>query len=181
MARKGSSGFQRIGWAKGVKELWLEWVTEIRGMPSTDDRALWIRAPENALRLATVEAYYRGVDVVDIDGWRWARAVVELGMRQLVNALRQNMSEDLAAADLADAIRAEFQKEKHQVLVKGPLGDQQLVGQLTHGAIRKLCERKTPDFRKIDQAIGQLITIGEIVEVQYQGPGRPTTKWQWHG
>jgi hypothetical protein len=134
-------GFRRIGWAKGVKKLWLEWVTEIRGMPSTDDRALWIRAPENALRLATVEAYWRGADIVDIEGWRWAKAVVDLGMRQLVKALHQNMSEDLAAADLADAIRAEFQKEKWQVLVKGPLGDQQLVGQLTHGQIRKLLYR----------------------------------------
>jgi hypothetical protein len=56
-------------------------------------------------------------------------------MRQLVKALHQNMSEDLAAADLVDTIRAEFQKEKHQVTVVSPLGEAQVVGQLTHGAI----------------------------------------------
>jgi hypothetical protein len=134
------------------------------------------------MRLATVEAFWRGAEVVDEVGWAWARAVVEQGLRQLHRALRKNLSEDLAAADLNNAVRALFQKEEHQVLVTGPLGDTRLVGQLTYGKIKKACERKTHDPRKIDWAIKHLVDTGEIVVLERSGPGAPTKgKWQWQG
>jgi hypothetical protein len=168
--------FRRIGWDTGIKELWRTWVKHIRAIDDVDERALWMRAPEYAMRLATVEAFWRGANVVDATGWHWARVVVDQGLRQLHKALRQNMSEDMAAGDLINAVRADFQKEKYQVLVTGPLGDIKGVGQLTYGEIKKLCERRTHDLRKIDLALSHLLDTGEIVEVKRTGPGRPARK-----
>ena len=156
--------FRRIGWGTGAKDLWMKFEREVRGMPSVDDRELWIRAPEQALRLATVVAVYRGSSLVEVEDWQWAEEVVRYSMRQLIQALHKNLCEDLDAADLVDRIRGEFQKE----------------GELTQGAIRKLCERKTKDHRKIDQAIDHLVKCGDIVELDQQGRvGFPTRKWKW--
>jgi hypothetical protein len=94
-------------------------------------------------------------------------------MQQLVQALLRNLSEDLDQADLVDRIRAEFQKKARK-------GEPQ--GELTQGAIRKLCERKTNDHRKIDQAIDHLVKCGDIFELdQSCKVGFPTRKWQWQG
>lgn len=144
---------------------------DIRGMPSIEDRELWIRAPEQAERLATVVAAYRRSSLVEVEDWQWAEEVVKHSMRQLVQALHRNLSEDLDQADLVDRIRAEFQKKVRK-------GEEQ--GQLTQGAIRKLCERKTKDYRKIEQAIDHMVKCGDIVEVNQEGKvGFPTRKWQW--
>src|SRR5262249_46617625 len=160
--------FRRIGWGPGAKELWMKFEREVRGMPSVDDRELWIRAPEQALRLATVVAVYRGGSVVEIEEWKWAEEVVSYSMRQLIQALQRNLLEDLDGADLVERIRAEFQKKPE--------------GELTQGAIRKLCERKTKDHRKIDQAIDHLVKCGDIVELNCAGRvGFPTRKWKWQG
>ena len=81
------------------------------------------------------------------------------------------------------AMRAEFQKEKWQVVVKGPLGDERMVGELKHGEIKKLFERKVgKDFKKTDQALAHLVGTGEIVEVWKPGQrGKKTRYWQWQG
>ena len=155
--------FRRIGWGSGTKELWLAFEKEIRGMPSVDDRELWIRAPEYALRLTTVVAVFRGSAIVEIEDWNWGLAVVKYSMRQLVNALREGMSEDLDQVDLVETVRKEFIKKT----------------KLTQGAIRKLCERKTRDHRKIDQVIDHLVKCGDIVEFAWTGAGQPTRRWQW--
>jgi hypothetical protein len=81
--------------------------------------------------------------------------------------------EDLDQVDLVDRIRAEFQKKVRKGEVQG---------ELTQGQIRKLCERKTKDHRKIDQAIDHLVKCGDIVELNQEGKvGFPTRKWQWQG
>jgi hypothetical protein len=91
-------------------------------------------------------------------------------MRWLVQSLRQNMVEDLDQIDLVEFVRKEFLKK----IRKG------VESQLTQGQIRKLCERKTKDYRKIDQAIHHLVTCGDIVELDQEGEvGRPTRKWEW--
>jgi hypothetical protein len=165
--------FRRIGWGLGAKELWTNFEREVRGMPSVDDRDLWIRAPEQALRLATIVTVYRGSSLVEVEDWQWAEEVVRYSMRQLIHALQSNLCEDLDQVDLVDRIRTEFQKKVRQ-------GEPQ--GELTQGAIRKLCERKTKDHRKIDQAIDHLVKCGDIVELDRQGLiGFPTRKWKWQG
>jgi hypothetical protein len=165
--------FRRIGWGSGAKELWMNFEKDIRGMPSIEDRELWIRAPEQALRLATVVAAYRRSSLVEVEDWQWAEEVVKHSMHQLVQAMHRNLSEDLDQADLVDRIRAEFQKKARK-------GEAQ--GQLTQGQISKLCERMTKDHRKIDQAIDHLVKCGDIVPLNQEGKvGKPTRKWQWQG
>jgi hypothetical protein len=52
---------------------------------------------------------------------------------------------------------------------------------LTQGQIRKYCERKCDDHRKIDAAIYHLLVCEDIVEVEAEGAGRPTRRWKWNG
>ena len=68
--------FRRIDWGSPeVHELWRLADEEIRGMPSVEDRELWIRAPEMALRIATVAAVFSGRQAVEAVDWQWAIAV----------------------------------------------------------------------------------------------------------
>jgi hypothetical protein len=170
--------WRRIGWGDGVYDLWFGWVVAIRAMP-TDDKELWIRAPELALRVATVEADWRGANVVDVVGWEWARALVTGSMQQLAAAIRESMSDNLKTAELCDVLRAEFQKEKHKVATVDAIGRTRRVGRLTLGDITRLLERKTDDHRKIPGAIAHLVACGDIVELlDWKGPGRPTRRWK---
>jgi hypothetical protein len=168
--------WRRVRWGNDdLEATWLDWDAQIRGLPS-DERALWIRAPEQVLRLATVEAWFCGTEVVDEVGYRWAMEVVKQSMGMLVGALDKNMREDLEHGDLVELVRAEFQKEKNKVVVVGG----RRVGQMTWGQIHRLCEKKTKDVRKIGQVIAHLEACGDIMKLGASaGPGRPTDKWQW--
>ena len=165
--------FRQIGWGTGAEEVWQRYEDEIRAMPSVEDRELWIRAPGNALRLATVVAAFAGSAVVEVRDIEWGIGVVDQSMRWLVRALRKNMTEDLDQVDLVERIRNEFIKKIRKGEPKP---------QLTQGQIRKLCERLTKDHRKIDQAIDHLVKCGDIVELDQLGKvGQPTRKWEWQG
>ena len=68
-----------------------------------------------------------------------------------------------ALSDLVKRIREEFRRSR----------------ELTHGQIRKLCERLTDDHRKIGKAIHHLEMCGDIEQADKAfGPGRPTTRWK---
>ena len=76
------------------------------------------------------------------------------------------MLEEYEQADLVEFIREEF---RHR-------------GELTEGQIRKLCERKTDDYRKIGLALHHLEKCEDIKEAeQPYRPGRPTRRWKWIG
>jgi hypothetical protein len=162
--------FRRIGWGIGAEEHWQRYEDSVRALPSAEDRELWIRAPENALRLATIVAAFAGSNLVEVADLEWSIAVVEHSMRQLVQALRKNMTQDLSQVELVEKIRSEFLKK----LKKGS------PSRLTQGVIRKLCERLTHDHTKIDKAIDHLLKCGDIVELNREGRvGQPTREWDW--
>jgi hypothetical protein len=144
----------RIGWGPGVEELWLAFEEDTRGMPAKE-RELWIRAPEQSVRLATIVAAYRGSLVVDLDDWHWAKAVVDYSMALLIRSLDKHQREKLEQVDLVERIRDEF-------LRGAPLPAGRTKGELTEGQIRKLCERLCDDYRRIDAAIAHLQKTGEI-------------------
>jgi hypothetical protein len=157
--------FRRIGWASSdVKEMWRSADAEIRGMPSGEDRELWIRAPEQALRIATVAAVFDGRKTVDVVDWQLGIGIARHSMEQIHAGYTKHSLEEFEQADLVELIRDEFR----------------LKTMLSIGQIHKRCERKTGDYRKIDRAISHLVTCGDIIELdQGSGPGRPTTKWEW--
>jgi hypothetical protein len=146
-------------------------------MPSVEDRELWIRAPDNAVRLATIVAVFRGSARVEVEDLEWAIELVSVSMRHLGRGLRDHALEDLDRADLVERIRSQFHSAKPE---KG--GQWQGKKVLTHGKIRKHCERWTSDYRKIDECIHHLVICGEIAELgASRNPGLPTRRWEWMG
>jgi hypothetical protein len=156
--------YRRIGWGDGAENAWLKFESEIRGLPSVEERELWIRAPEIALRIATIVAVFRGSTVVEVEDLNWAVKVVRHSTTQITRGLQKHMLEDYEQADLVEHIREEFRRKS----------------ELRLGQIRKHCERKTGDYRKIDAAIYHLVACEEITELDVpEGPGRPTKRWRW--
>jgi hypothetical protein len=165
--------FRRIGWGPGAKELWMEFEEYTRGMPSEKDRELWIRAPEQAVRLATIVAVYRGSTLVEVEDWQWAVEVVKYSMTQLVRSLGKHHIEKLEQIELVERIRGEFLRTEN--LPK----DRKIAGELTEGQISKLCERSCDDYRKISFAIQHLLKTGEIEEFSVTRPGPSTRHFRW--
>ena len=168
--------FQRTGWGPCAEELWLDFEEDTR--KSTRDRDLWIRAPEQAVRLATILAFYRGSKVVEVADWERAVEVVKYSMEQLVRSLGKHQREKLEQVELVDKIREEFLRED---LPKS--SGRKTIGELTEGQIRKLCERLCEDYRTIDQAVNHLVKIGEIEEFTPDPPrpGPATRHFRWRG
>jgi hypothetical protein len=157
--------YRRIGWGLGAKDFYEGFEDEIRDMPSVEDREIAIRAPEIALRLATIVAVYRGSGVVEVEDLKWSIALARQSLTQLQRGLNKHMLEEFEQADLADFIRDLFRRHR----------------EMKHGEIRKICECKTKDLRQIDWVIQHLITSEEITAFEYDGPGRPTQRWKWIG
>jgi hypothetical protein len=172
--------FTRLGWGPGAKERWFEYDDSIRGMPSVEDREWWIRAPELAVRLATIVALYReravrqhagAVDVaereVDLIDLEWGIALAELSTRTLKDGMDKFGLEDLTREDLADKLREAFRRR----------------GTMSVGECHQVCKHKAGgDFKRVDEAIWHLDKVGDIEVVDQPmggGAGRPTTKYRW--
>jgi hypothetical protein len=155
----------RIGWGPGAKERWFDYEYKVRSKPSGEERDVWIRVPEMALRIATIVAVFRGSDVVDLEDLEWAIGVAEHSATQIVEGLGSHYSEDMEQVELIRLVRAKLQAK----------------GTITKGLLFKICENKTNDQRKIWGAINHLINLGEAVEIPQSVAGRPTEgKWKWN-
>jgi hypothetical protein len=112
--------FRRIGWGDGAKDRWFAFDKHCRNLPSADERALWVRAPENSIRIATVVAVFRGSLEVDVEDLEWAIALATASMSHLCRGLDRHMQEELTRADLTERIRDQFRE--------APLGTGQYQG-----------------------------------------------------
>jgi hypothetical protein len=159
--------WRRMTWGEGAKEAWRHFENkEIRNLPSADEREMWIRAPEIALRLATIVATFafRGSTIVTAEDYDWARKVSRKSCAQIAEGLQRHMLENFEQADLVELVREEFRKKT----------------ELRWGQIRKLLERKTGDYNKIERVIQHLQLTNEIHDVSVSGrAGRPTDRWRW--
>jgi hypothetical protein len=156
--------FHYIEWGAGAKKKWLDHANMMRVLPTEEQREVWIRASEMALRLATIVAAFRGSELVEVEDLDWAIAIAEHSTCQLEQGLSRHMLEEYERADLLDYVRQRWAQR----------------GRMTRGQVYKLCERKTGDRRKIDDVIYTLEEMGEIVRLDDGGgPGRPTTAWEW--
>jgi hypothetical protein len=172
--------FRRIGWGPGAEQKWKDVDKEVRTMPSADDKEIWARAPEIAIRIATIVAVYRGSTVVELEDFEWAWAVASHSARELQRCARAHMLEDMVRAELTDLLRREWRAQPTKMFSVD--GKQVAARVLTEGQIRKLCEKNAADsFQKIDQVIDHLLKTGEIEEVTWTGAGRPTKRWRWIG
>jgi hypothetical protein len=154
-----------IGWGPGTKERWYDYEYENRSKPSGEDRDVWIRAADIALRLATIVAVFRGSSEVDLVDLEWAIGVAEYSTEKIVEGLASHSSEDMEQVELIRIVRAKLQQK----------------GKLTKGLLFKTCENKTNDQRKIWAAINHLVILGEAIVIEPSYVGRPTEgKWEWN-
>jgi len=167
--------YHRIGWGPGAKELWLKFDNKVRAMPSVEDREVWIRAPDLAIRLATIVAFYRCSPTIDVADWEWAVELVKHSTEQLRAGLDKHMINTLEQADLAERIRDYVRVRKGQ-LVK-------------IGEISRTFERKVDDVRKLNHVIWHVVETGDITVVSPEEgreilgvrAGRPTVWLTWSG
>jgi hypothetical protein len=166
--------FRRIESDSDAAKMHYDFECETRAMPSVRDREVWIRAPEIALRHATVQAAFRGTALVDAEDLAWGIELARYSTRFLMRGMDKHMLEEYAQADLVEYIREEF---RHRMAAPMPGADR---GVLTQGQIRKYCERKCKDHRQIDAAIYHMELCEDITELEDEGgAGRPTRRWQW--
>jgi hypothetical protein len=159
--------FHRMGWGPGVKEACRAYEKQIRAMPSVDDRELWIRTHDIALRLATIVAVYRCSRTVEMADWEWAVELANHSTQQLKHGVDKHMLEDLDDADLAEHIRTYFRERSDRAI--------------SIGKVAKHFERKGT-VRKLNEVIWHLEMTGDIVQVEMPpGPGRPTVYFRWNG
>jgi hypothetical protein len=157
--------FRRIGWGPGAKDRWFNYDHSIRSKPSGEERDVWIRVPEMALRIATIVAVFRGSWEVDLVDLEWAIGVAEHSATKIIEGLEAHSSEDLEQVELIRIVRTKLEQKKT----------------LTKSVLFKICENKTNDQRKIWAAINHLVILGEAIEIEPSHVGRPTEgKWQWH-
>jgi hypothetical protein len=166
--------FHRLDWGPGAKERWLKFDNEVRAMPSVDDRELWIRASDLAVRLSTVVAFYRCSATVDVSDWEWAVEVVKHSVEKLRSGINEHMTGKIEQADLAQRIRT-YVKDRADEWV-------------TIGEISKAFERKVDDVRKLNAVIWHVEKTGDIIEVPLEEVrrvkgerrGKPTTYFRWN-
>lgn len=159
--------YYRIGWSPEAKVIWRGFEVECRAIVDDRERELWIRAPENTLRIATVVAFFRGSAIIEVADLEWSMALVKASMRQYQRDLEENMEEDISISELCKALRLEFQRKKWMKL----------------GDIRRFGERKVgeKDFAKIDKAIAQLLAVEDIFLLEpAKHAGKPTDRYRWH-
>jgi hypothetical protein len=136
--------------------MWEAFEKKVRGMPSEDDLEKWIRAPDNALRLATVSAVYRGSPVVEIEDVEWGVAVAKHSTEQLAWGLNKYQQEELTQAELVDHIRNAF-------ISRAVVGDEEERWRvMTDGEIKAVCEKFTNDLRVIAPVIKHMIDVGDL-------------------
>jgi hypothetical protein len=138
-------------------------------MPNEEDREFWIRVPEIALRLATIEAAYRGrLADIDLEGLKWAIALAEASIDILRDGLDKYAIEDLTREDLVDRLR-EVMGRKVSL-------------EMTIGECHQACKRHSGgDPRKVDDAIAHLLRIKEwelIPPPEVAGRGAPTLRYR---
>jgi hypothetical protein len=154
-----------------AERLWYDFDYEVGTISDEDKREIWVRSADIALRDATiVGAFHKGE--IDLEALNWAIAFVRQSTTQLEAGLRKYMFEDLTAVEACHSLRKEFVK---RLLTPLP---RRHPGEMTTGEIRKFLEKKI-DLRQIPGVIYQLLSCGDIAEVDQDRAGRPTDLYRW--
>jgi hypothetical protein len=159
--------FHRLRWGDGAEAIYREFEKGARLNADEEEREIWARAAEIATRNATVIAFFRGSETVDVEDFKWAVAVVVASTNQLQQGFKEYSKEDLDQADLVKRLREQFKRKIR----------------LTRGQIRKHLERSTNDYRKIEWTIKHLEESGDIAldnnDGRFETRGRHTDTWRW--
>jgi hypothetical protein len=162
--------FHRVGWGSGVKEACRAYEKQMRAMPSADDRELWIRTHDIAIRLATILAVYRCSGNVEMSDWEWAVAIAKRSTEQLKRGVELHMIEELEDRELADLIREYFRARKGYAMPIGEVSDY-LVG------------KGKGKIKQAKEVLWHVVETGDVIQLDKEQlgvrPGRPTTYLTW--
>jgi hypothetical protein len=159
---EGLLGPRRMGWGVGAEELWGAAADAIRELPEGRKRDIYARGDELAVRLATVRAWWRGSDVVEVADWEWGSALAEASCGLVLKSANENMG-----------VKRDFKKIcKHllELLASGPMK----IGDI-HVHSRSAAGDRGMEI--VDKALADLVLSEEIEESapsKGAGRGRPT-------
>ena len=166
----GPVGPRRLGWGEGAEDKWAAEIDAIRDLPEGRKRDIYARAPEIAVRLATIHAWWRGSEVVEIEDWNWGWGWADLSCRLVLKGANEQMK-----------VKREFGKicaHIKSLLAPGPMK----IGEI-HVHSRSAAGHQGMEI--VDKALADLILSEEVEELlpkQLQelgfakGAGRPT-RW----
>jgi hypothetical protein len=160
---QGFLGPRRLTWGAGAEAMWAAEVDTIRDLDEGRRRDIFARAPEIAIRLATVAAWWRGSEVVEVGDWRWGWAWAKLSCELVLKGANENMKVKREFAKICQHIKA--------LLADGPM---------KIGQIHVHCRSAAGDrgIEIVDKALDDLVLSEEIELVpekdKPKGPGRPT-------
>jgi hypothetical protein len=144
----GSIKFAQLTWGAGAEELFLAYNSRIRGIELEDKRDLWIRAPLNAVRIATIVVVGSGRTLVEVTDLEWAIRLVDQSMKKLEDDLKKNLREQMDFGDLC----------KHIINLLRGAG-----GVIKNAELRKKLQNHVRGGAAIDDALGHLQKSNQIV------------------
>jgi hypothetical protein len=80
-----------LTWGPGAEEAWDKACEELRSLPDGRRRDIYGRAPELAVRLATVLAIFCGRLVLTLDDWSWAWSLVTHSCNMILKQANESM------------------------------------------------------------------------------------------
>jgi hypothetical protein len=159
---EGLLGPRRMAWGEGAEDLWGAAADAIRELPEGRKRDIYARGDELAVRLATVRAWWRGSDVVEVADWEWGSALAEASCGLVLKGANENMG-----------VKRDFKKIcKHvlELLAPGPMK----IGDIHVHSCSAAGDR---GMEIVDKALADLVLSEEIEEStpsKGAGRGRPT-------
>jgi len=164
----GPIGPRRLGWGEGAEEKWEREIDLIRDLPEGRKRDIYARAPEIAVRLATILAWWRGSEVVEVEDWDWGWGWAELSCGLVLKGANEQMK-----------VKREFGKicaHIKSLLAPGPMK----LGEI-HALSRSAAGHQGMEI--VDKALADLILSEEAEELSLaqqaelkiapKGAGRP--------
>jgi hypothetical protein len=113
-------------------------------------RDIQARAPEIAVRLATIVAWWRGSEIVEVADWQWGWALAEMSCRLVLKGANEQMKVKREFAKICQHIKS--------LLAAGP----QKIGQI-HAHSRSAAGNQGMEI--VDKALADLILSEEIHEL----------------
>jgi hypothetical protein len=168
---QGLLGPRRLTWGIGAEELWEREVDTIRDLDEGRRRDIFARAPEIAVRLATVVAWWRGSEVVEVGDWEWGWAWAKLSCDLILKGANERMK-----------VKREFDKicaHIKSLLADGPrkIGDIHLHSRSAAGDRGMEIVDKALDDLVLSEEIEELSTAEqEELGLKPKGAGR-RTRW----
>jgi hypothetical protein len=146
-------GPRRLTWGPGAKQPYLDYANDARKIPEGRRRDLFIRAPEQAARIATVVALHDGWLQVNLNHFEWAWEYAKYSRDLVLLGTNERM---VVKRDFAEVCRA----IKGLLETNGPMRRMDL-----HKKLRSAAGQYGMEI--VDNALWELTQCGEVREIPH--------------